>query len=134
MTLNTDEKLKHLEFIQNAIERMADHSFLLKGWAITISIGLFAFLKDKTINLHQALLLNLPILIFWLIDSFYLSRERTFRSLYQSRSIEDNDFSLNIKPLCKGRNAWWRSFLSHTLIVFYGALFVTMLIIYHIFK
>jgi hypothetical protein len=134
MALTNDEKLKHLEFIQTTIGRMADHSFLLKGWAITISIGLFAFLKDTTIDFHQALLLNLPILIFWLMDSFYLSKERAFRSLYENRSSGDHDFSLSIKGFCDGRNAWWRTFFSTTLIVFYGALFIMMSVIYHIFK
>ena len=38
-----ENKLKHLEFIQNVINRMANTSFLLKGWSITIIAGLFAF-------------------------------------------------------------------------------------------
>jgi hypothetical protein len=132
--MTIDEKIKHLEFIQTVIGRMADQSFLLKGWAITISIGLFAFLKDISLTFHQVLLLNLPILIFWIMDSFYLSKERAFRSLYENRSASDHDFSLNIKPFCKGRNMWWRTFFSLTLIIFYGTLLGTMLVIYRIFE
>ena len=30
-----DNKIKHLEMIEAIIERMANNSFLLKGWAIT---------------------------------------------------------------------------------------------------
>lgn len=38
-----EAKLKHLEFIQAAIGRMASNSFLFKGWTITIAAGLSAF-------------------------------------------------------------------------------------------
>ena len=37
-----DEKLKHLEFIQNVITRMNRNSFQLKGWAITIVSAILA--------------------------------------------------------------------------------------------
>ena len=29
-----DDKVKHLEFIQNSITRMNQNSFLLKGWMV----------------------------------------------------------------------------------------------------
>ncbi len=32
-----EQKIKHLEFIQAAINRMAGNSFLLKGWTVTLS-------------------------------------------------------------------------------------------------
>jgi hypothetical protein len=39
----TDEAwVKHLEFIQNAITRMATNSFWLKGWAVTLVAATFA--------------------------------------------------------------------------------------------
>ena len=31
------EQAKHLEFVQNAVTRMASNSFLLKGWTVTIA-------------------------------------------------------------------------------------------------
>ena len=39
-----EEKLKHLEFIQNAINRMNANSFQIKGWMITITAALLAIL------------------------------------------------------------------------------------------
>ena len=38
-----EAKLKHLEFIQTVITRMATNSFLFEGWAITIAAGLAGF-------------------------------------------------------------------------------------------
>jgi hypothetical protein len=37
-----EKKLKHLEFIQGVISRMASNLFLLKGWTITLIAALFA--------------------------------------------------------------------------------------------
>lgn len=36
------DKHQHLQFIQNVISRMSNHSFVLKGWIITIVTGLAA--------------------------------------------------------------------------------------------
>jgi len=37
-----EERLKHLEFVQPLVPRMAGYSFLLKGWTVTLSAALFA--------------------------------------------------------------------------------------------
>lgn len=42
-----EAKICHLEMIQNVITRMNSNSFLLKGWSITIFVGLFTFCKYK---------------------------------------------------------------------------------------
>ena len=43
-----EKKLKHLEFIQKTIERMAKNSFLLKGWSLTLTTALIAIsVKEK---------------------------------------------------------------------------------------
>ena len=53
MKLRMEAKLKHLEFIQATIARMATNSFLFKGWAITIAAALSAF---AAVNTKAALL------------------------------------------------------------------------------
>lgn len=44
-----EDKYKHLEMIQNIIQRMATNSFMLKGWAVTLIVAIFA-LADKDMN------------------------------------------------------------------------------------
>ena len=39
-------KIHYLEMIQGIIDRMGSNSFMLKGWAITLAVGVFA-LSDK---------------------------------------------------------------------------------------
>jgi len=78
-----EAKVKHLEFIQAAISRMAGNSFLLKGWTVTLAGSLLA-LTFKEADRKYVLLSLLVILVFWSLDSFYLSHERRFVALYNS--------------------------------------------------
>jgi hypothetical protein len=77
-----EKKLKHLEFIQQAINRMASNLFLLKGWTVTLIAALFA-LAAKESKHHYFFLAYVPMFMFWLLDGYFLSRERRFRSLYE---------------------------------------------------
>lgn len=129
-----DSKLKHLEFIQTVINRMAGNSFLLKGWAITLVGGLLA-LSFKELDCRYIFISLVVIFFFWLLDSFYLSRERLFICLYESvrtKKEDEIDFSLSIKSF-KGESKcrWTNSAFSQTMLLFYGGLFLVHLFIIH---
>lgn len=80
----SETKLKHLEFIHNTINRMAQNSFLAKGWLISLIIACITFLeKDKSSSLLVLFtLITLSCIVFWVLDAFYLRQERLFRQLY----------------------------------------------------
>ena len=91
---------KHLDFVQQIITRMAGNSFLLKGWSVTLTAGLFA-LAAKDSNHVVAAIAFLPAAAFWILDAYYLRQERLFRALYDHlRLAEDDDhrFSLDTSP------------------------------------
>jgi len=125
----TSEKIKHLEFIQNAISRMAQNSFLLKGWAITIIVALFA-LAAKDSSETYMLLPILPLVMFWLLDGYYLAQERLFRALYKEAIQTQTKkafgpFSMDTSKYKrfsyeKGRNTWIKAIFSRTLVIFYA--------------
>ena len=98
-----EAKLKHLEFIQAAISRMATNSFLFKGWAITIAAALSAFGAVET----KAALLTIALVsttMFWALDGYYLWLERGFVNLHKqvaATSEADIDFCMKIdKSTC----------------------------------
>ncbi len=128
-----ENKLKHLEFIQSAINRMAGYSFLLKGWTVTLVVGLFV-LMGKDPNLTH-IFICFPILVFWLLDGYFLSRERLFRVLYdkvRKRKSSQIDFSMDVENLRSKKskkNSWLWSIFSTTLFVFYFSLLVIVLLI-----
>lgn len=127
-----EAKLKHLEFVQAAINRMASNSFLLKGWTVTLTGALLA-LTFKEVNRHYLYISVVVLLMFWLLDGYYLSRERRFVTLYDSirgSAGEDTDFSMNTGPF-KKNGRWIVCAFSRTLVLFYGGLFSIHLLIRH---
>ena len=81
-----ENKQKHLEFIQNIIDRMAGNLFFLKGWVITIITALFAW-STQPINKEYIFIAYLIVIVFWILDGYFLSQERLFRSLYDKQEI-----------------------------------------------
>lgn len=119
----TEAKLKHLEFIQGTINRMATTSFLLKGWAITI-VGALLALAFKEINRRYLCISAIVLLLFWLLDAIYLAQERNFVRLYDKvRRLRDDevDFSMDANGVA-ARYGALRCAFSKTILAFYGGL------------
>lgn len=117
------DKQKHLEFIQNAINRMAGNSFRLKGWTVLLVSALFAFFA-RFGEAGYVFIVIAPIVAFWHLDGFFLSQERLFRSLYdrvRNKSESEIDYSMDTGEFGSvPRNRWLNSTFSRTLLVFYG--------------
>jgi len=116
-----ENKLKHLEFIQNVITRMNANSFMIKGWMATLVSALLA-LAAKDADLRFLIIAFFPIPFFWVLDAYYLSQERQFRGLYNSvrvKAEKEIDFSMKASEFAKGDNTWFNTFTSKTLAWFY---------------
>jgi hypothetical protein len=126
-----EQKIKHLEFIQGVVNRMAANSFLIKGWCITLVSALFA-LAAKDANVRYIIIAYIPVLVFWILDGYYLWQERLFRGLYNQIRVKDEssiDFSMDTKTFEGGRNTWMKSIFSKTLCIFYIPLIAVMLMV-----
>lgn len=129
-------KQKHLEFIQITINRMAGNCFLLKGWAITLVAALFA-LSVKDANHNYFLIAYFPVIIFWILNGYFLSQERLFRALYDHvRKLDESkiDFSMDTSGFETSKNNWLCSIFSQTLLIFYITLVGVMLITIYLIK
>jgi hypothetical protein len=113
--------LKEIDLIQSVINRMANTSFLIKGWAITMICLIFS-----TRTQQDALpLVVIPLLLFWFLDAFFLQRERLYRKLYQwviQNRLKDDSylFSLNTARFKHESKSIIWSMTSLTLGPFYG--------------
>jgi len=119
-----EKKIKHLDFIQLIITRMNADSFLLKGWAVTLVVALFALDISKT-SVNFIRISFLPAILFWVLDGYFLYQERLFRELYDEVRLKDEsqiDFSMKRTSSTK---KFFSAVLSKTLTLFYGALIVT---------
>src|SRR5438034_10655378 len=127
-----ENKRKHLEFIQSAVGRMASNLFLLKGWTITLIAALFA-LAAKDSDRSYFLIAYLPALMFWALDGYFLSQERRFRALYDRvRKVEESDIDFSMDTSAfknEVRNTWLGAMFSGTLLIYYGALVATMIVV-----
>jgi hypothetical protein len=133
-------RLAHLELIQSVVSRLAGNSFLVKGWAITVSAAIFGF----AINSHSwrlAASAAIPIVAFWTLDAYFLRVERLFRALYDEVRLKDkrvppfsmgatgSEFVIRVRKgdtACDNHEApsWLRAIFTLTLLVLYGGLLV----------
>lgn len=116
-----EKKIKHLELIQAVINRMANNSFLIKGWCVTLVAAILA-LANKDMNRGFIVVIFIPILMFWFLDTFFLKQEKLFRDLYNEvrlKNEDEIDFSMKTN-----RNDWFKKNIqaafSITICPFYG--------------
>lgn len=127
----SEQRIKHLEFIQSIVTRLATNSFLIKGWAITITAAIFAF-EAKNPSWPLALTTFLPIISFCLLDSYFLRQERLFRCLYNDVRRKDTTtepFSMNIAPYQTSVRIW-NVASSRTIAAFYGPVFILAMLFF----
>jgi hypothetical protein len=118
-----EAKMKHLEFIEAVISRMATNSFLFKGWAITIAAALSAFAAVDTKHGLLAIAL-VSSLMFWGLDGYYLWLERCFVNLYRDVAAKDPaaiDFAMTPNK-SDAFTTWVKTCWRPHLWVFYGAI------------
>jgi hypothetical protein len=122
-TAFSDARIKHLEFIQAVVARLATDSFLMKGWALTVAGAVYAFAAGHR-DPWVAAIGFMPAFAFWFLDAYFVRKERQFRALYddvREPGTEIPLFSMNInacEPLPSQR--WTKVILSITLWPFYG--------------
>ena len=118
-------KLKHLEFIQGVVNRLATDSFRIKGWAVILVSALLVLLvREERTDL--AAIGFVPVLVFWGLDGYYLWQERLFRDLYDHvRALENDRIDFSMSTAAFGRT-WFGATFSITLCPFYGALAIAV--------
>lgn len=125
-----DNKIKHLEMIQGIVDRMASNSFMLKGWCVTLIVAIIAIsIKESNIRLYFITLI--PLLAFWVLDSYYLYQEKLFRRLYDDiRKKDENaiDFSMNTEKFKKEESLRYVIFHNCTTFGFYGPFIIIIIL------
>ena len=124
-----EQKLKHLEFIQNIINRMARNSFVIKGGTLLLVAAFLAFIA-RIGDANLMLIAAVPVILFWALDGYYLHQERLFRALYNSvRGLDESDidFSMDTSELGGGGSLLGAIF-SKTLLTYYLAILAILIL------
>ena len=119
------DRIKHLEFIQATIIRFGNSSFLIKGWAFTVTAAFFAVQANK-LTVALGLVALVPVFAFWALDGYFLWQERLYRRLYDdvrgpASAVEP--MSMNTAGY-RSLTSWWAAARSVTLVLAYGGLAV----------
>jgi hypothetical protein len=130
-----EERIKHLEFIQNVISRLNSNSFQIKGWAITIVAAVLVLLA--TIQKPEFILIGIfSLILFWLMDAYCLTQERKFRGLYNDvAGISEipkklKPFEMNSNLYKGGYYCFWRILWTRTIWVIYWLIIAMHVVIY----
>ncbi|MFA8298734.1 MAG: hypothetical protein ACEPOV_01075 [Hyphomicrobiales bacterium] len=157
-----EEVHKELDLIQDIIKRMANNSFKVKAWLMTIIAGVLTFsmrvlfpLKNRDVQESSSIVILFFLLVLtivsWYLDAYYLRTERIYRNLYlwvvRNRSHTNNylyDLSTfnrviegQSKDIREDVSSVFRIMISSTLSFFYciPIIFISTLLIiciYHI--
>ena len=119
-----DRVVKHLEITQGVINRLANNSFLIKGWSMAIIGAAILFIaRIGTQSECLVLAFSVPVIAFWILDGYFLWQERLFRGIYNDvRRQDSTDFEMNVAAqLNKPKHKWRDAIFSSTLNIFYLA-------------
>ncbi len=134
------EKILHkeIDLIQSVITRMANNSFMLKGWIVSLIVVLLA-ITDQTIVVTKLnyfnFMLILTVLVFWYLDAFFLHKEKCFTKLYnwviENRMASDQFlFSLDYTRFDNQEKSVWNiMFCNRTLFLFYGLIAIALIVL-----
>lgn len=88
--ISIEEIHKEIDLIQACITRMAQNSFMIKGWFVSIYAVILALLPEKVNMFLLCIALVAVNMIFWYLDGFFLRTEKIYRKIY--------DWVLEVRP------------------------------------
>jgi hypothetical protein len=120
----------HINLLQGIITRMSNYSASCKTWCITLVTAILAFTAEGE-RAHLSWACYYPIILFLLLDSYYLSMERQivaqhrdFVNKLHNNALQISDF-FSVKIEGRSIKAIRRTFEtieSHSIWFFYGSL------------
>jgi hypothetical protein len=124
--MGNEDKHKHLDLVSQAIGRMGQNSFTVRGWCVTVVSAMIALAVDGH-SVGLALTALLPITVFWISDAYYLVQERAFRALYNRvRTLAADKIDFVMDPSDLQKETFLSVMFRPILLVLYGGLVVSV--------
>lgn len=135
----TESERHYISLLQESINRMASNSANCKTWLLTLVAAILALQLTRE-ELRNILWVALGLIVlFYVLDSYYLGLERKFRSLEKSfveavkqnetDDLPDDIYSFNIKSMNDKRSTTCSALWSSSTWPFYGILFLAVLLV-----
>ncbi|MBN8579756.1 MAG: hypothetical protein J0L96_03725 [Anaerolineae bacterium] len=129
----SEEQIKHMELVKSDIQQLEAYSFQIKGWHSTF---IAASMLSATQNKLFALLAIIPIITFWLMDTYYIQAARKYRGIYNDltrgrfSTIEIKPFTFPVHNYIGERFSYINVLTSVSILPFYLPPLIIMLLIY----
>jgi len=139
--MESQEKLKadpqavqfHLNILQSTIQRMAENSSSSKTWCITLVSAILVVVADTGKDKY-AFIAVIPSILFFFLDTYYLSLEKGFRNSYNdfvtrlhSDQVDSSELFL-IKPKGKQISLLFQSLKSFSVWPFYLTIIIMIFV------
>lgn len=131
-----NQKTIYLQMIQNIINRMAENSFKIKGWAIGVMLAIFSFAGTQG-DKRCILFTIVPLIVLWGLDAYYLQLERKYRLFYdvKRKSKTDDSFDMNLNNIKiemkdMSKICYFKCMFSLTEVLFYITCIITSIVVY----
>lgn len=118
--------LKYTDYIQQNIQRMSNASISIKRIAFSVVLVLVGISINQA-KQGVAWMAFISVLLFWLLDSYYLALEKSLRDSWDNwvKTVNGGDFDANqfmvFRP--RARNFIWQTLISDVNAFTYLALF-----------
>ena len=126
-----DGKKEYLQMLQEPICRMSTISAIFKGFAATIVAGISAISYSST-NICIFGLSFLPVLVFAVLDIYYLKLERKFRFLFDQVRLDEHEIDFSMKltndpvEIIRAKARTWDCIKSPSIYLFYPLMLVVL--------
>lgn len=126
-----DGKKEYLQMLQEPICRMSTISAIFKGFAATIVAGISAISYSST-NIWVLGLSFLPVLVFAVLDIYYLKLERKFRFLFDQVRLDEHEIDFSMKltndpiEIIKAKARTWDCIKSPSIYLFYPLMLLVL--------
>lgn len=133
---------KEIDLIQACINRMAQNSFLVKGWMISLVAIIIALLPETVeVDIRVMCIVAFSVTIcFWYLDGFFLKMEKLYRRKYAwviKNRMQTSEFAYDLDPhncnTWEGENAepnLITVMFSGTLLVLYAPVVITEVLVF----
>ena len=137
--ISIEEIHKEIDLIQSCITRMAQNSFMIKGWFVSIYAVILALLPEKVNMFLLCIALVAVNLIFWYLDGIFLRAEKVYRKIYdwvlEERPQNNRELMYQLNPSkfngkIENVESIWKVMWSKTLRWFYLIPLVIVIIVF----
>ncbi|KAB0613785.1 hypothetical protein [Campylobacter hyointestinalis] len=131
--MEVENKLKILteevKNLQEIIKRMATNSLEIKKWTVALVIS------TLILKFEYKYIAFIPLIAFWILDSYYLRQERLFRKQYEEiiatrMHSDENFFNVNPEKYKKDVKSTFKICFSVSTLPFYGSIFIILIFIF----